>query len=107
MKREPRKVWEKRVHRWERSGLPARAFAAREGVSRSTLTWWRWRLRGGRAAVERPAFVEVEPLVVAKAEVVAPAAGIELVLPDGVRLVVQPGFDGGELRRLLSILEGR
>jgi len=30
-----------------------------------------------------------------------------VVLPSGVRLVAHPGFDGGDLRRLLAILEER
>lgn len=48
--RASRDEWALRVRRWERSGLSAGGFAAREAVSAKSLAWWRWKL-GGRAAV--------------------------------------------------------
>jgi hypothetical protein len=42
--------WSKTVERYKRSGLSARAYAAREGLSASTLSWWSSQLvRGTRA----------------------------------------------------------
>ena len=40
-KRESRAVWERRLVRWEKSGLTRVEFARREGVNPSTLGWWR------------------------------------------------------------------
>jgi len=37
----------------------------------------------------------------------SPAAAFEVVLPDGYRIGVAPGFDGVTLRALLDVLEGR
>jgi hypothetical protein len=31
------------VRRWKASGLTAEAFAVREGIAPTTLSWWRWR----------------------------------------------------------------
>lgn len=48
--RRSRAWWSKAVERYKRSGLTAGAFAAREGLSASTLSWWSSQLlRGTRA----------------------------------------------------------
>jgi hypothetical protein len=39
--------WAKVMADWERSGLDRKAFAASRGIKSGTLSWWRWRLRGG------------------------------------------------------------
>jgi hypothetical protein len=48
--RRTRSWWQGAVSRWERSGLSARAFAEREGVSSRTLYWWSSALRRGTRA---------------------------------------------------------
>lgn len=108
MARETREQWEARVQRWQRSGMDAASFAAREGVAPERLRWWRWQLGlGPRAqrAAETPRFVEVvlegrsEPPVSARAE-----AELELVIGQR-RVLVRPGFDAESLRRVLAVLE--
>lgn len=48
--RQSRAWWSKTIERYKRSGLTARAYAAREGLSASTLSWWSSQLvRGTRA----------------------------------------------------------
>ena len=98
---------------WADGGV---GFATREGINPQTLTFWKWKL--GRQATERAAsdgprdprgngtvgFVEV---LRAAATPAAPAPAFEVVLPDGYRIGVTPGFDGGTLRALLDVLEGR
>lgn len=39
-----REEWAGAVSRYERSGLTAKAFAAREGLSARSLSWWKWKL---------------------------------------------------------------
>ena len=116
MARETRAVWASRIARWQRSGLTAGRFAGREGLNPRTLTFWKWKL--GRLAPDRPAsdspheprragavgFVEVLRAAAAPASAI-PA--FEVVLPDGYRIGVAPGFDGVTLRALLDVLEGR
>lgn len=106
--REPREVWERRVRRWERSGRSCRAFAAREGVSPSTLNWWRWRLRVGAGSrrSRSPAFVQVVQPTELLAEVVGPASAkaIEIVLASGTRVVVPAGVATADLTQVLSAL---
>lgn len=42
--------WRETVARWKRSGLSAKEFAAREGVSARTLSWWSSAMRRGTRA---------------------------------------------------------
>jgi transposase-like protein len=61
--RRSRAWWSKTVERHKRSGLTARAYAAREGLSASTLSWWSSQLgRGTRAerGSAKPVALEVQ-----------------------------------------------
>lgn len=110
MARETRSKWAKRIARWARSGLDAKTFAEREGVSPETLRWWRWKLGGttrSEPATQHAAFVEVVPELVADDAARSDDAALELVLGTGVRVVVPAGFDAISLQRLLAILGGR
>jgi transposase len=116
MARETRAVWADRIGRWRRSGLTAARFAAREGINPRTLTFWKWKL--GRVATDHPAsdgsrdprragaggFVEV---LRAAASPAASVPACEVILPDGYRIGVVPGFDSATLRAVLDVLEGR
>jgi len=46
--------WRRIVDRWERSGQSASAFASKHQLSKTSLTWWRWRLRSGSNSPPRP-----------------------------------------------------
>lgn len=113
MARETRAEWAGRITRWQRSGLTAAQFAAREGVNPRTLTFWKWKLGHGRRANDEPrdyggdgtvGFVEVLRAATTPA---APAAAFEVVLPGGYRIGIAPGFDGATLSALLDVLERR
>lgn len=99
-KRESRAVWERRLVRWEKSGLTRVEFARREGVNPSTLGWWRSTLRKDEALPE-VSFVEVtvpeRPLM--------KSPPIEVVLTNGRTVRVPPAFDAGELARVLAVAE--
>jgi len=86
------------------SGLSVLEFAKRAGISAWTLYQWRRRL---------PLATDAEPTPTPKLIEVAVAqpslgagSGMVVRLDDGRRSIAVPaGFDGDELRRLLSVLE--
>jgi hypothetical protein len=94
--------WRRRISQWRASGLSLRAFCARYGLA--TASFYHWRRVLERRAAESPAFVPVH--VVADA-VSAQASALEVVLVDGRKVRVAPGFDAASLRQLLAVLEGR
>jgi hypothetical protein len=94
--------WRGWIGEWQASGLSARAFCERRGLTVASLYAWRRVLR--RRAAENAAFVPVQ--VVADA-VPAHASALEVVLADGRTVRVTPGFDAATLRQLLAVLEGR
>ena len=107
MASETRGLWAARVARWQRSGLPAPAFAAREGLNAGTLSYWKWKLRQSDRSV--PA-IAARP--VSFVELVGPALGgsdssVEIVLPAGYRVRMPAGASGDTLRTVLDVLEDR
>jgi hypothetical protein len=119
MKRTSREIWSERVHRWKASGLTAKKFAARRGLSACTLYYWSWRQSAeardsetGRLS-SAPTFVEI----VGAADVVghgSQAVGVrpvaepfEILLGDRIRIRVPVNFDEAALCRLVAILERR
>ena len=94
------------LSRWRKSGLSLRAFAAESGVSYSKLTYWKKRCSAkddvGKIA---PTLVLVR-LVGAQEEAVPPSTeSYEVHATNGRRIVVRPGFDIDELRRLIVAVE--
>jgi len=89
----------------EREGTSLARLARRSGIPLGTLSYWSWRRRRG----PRSAFVDV--VVDARAAEDRAWGGgsevspFEIVLSGGRRLVVPPGFDADELRRLLRAAE--
>lgn len=82
--RRSRAWWSKTVERYKRSGLTARAYAAREGLSVSTLSWWSSQLVRGTRAVrgsQRSVALEVQ---LAGSQVEAVAGVLEVQLRDAV-----------------------
>lgn len=97
--------WSRLVAEWKRSGLTARAFAARRGIRASTLSWWHWRLRRGGAADDRAdddvdlGFVPVE--VERTAE---DAYAWQLTTSDGHVLGVRGAIEPEALRAVLGAI---
>ena len=93
------------------SGLTAKEFAAKIGVNRHTLGYWKWRL-GAKAPLPSatglrlrpPTFVEV----VAEPHQLKTSAAdpLEVVLPGGVVVRVRSDFDSTTLRRVVDALGG-
>jgi transposase len=93
--------WRGLIEAQERSGLSAREFADLQGITLSTLYWWRSRLRRDTTELV-PVEVVSHQMVASGAE--RATAPFELSLDDSVTLRVHPGFDEAELRRLLRAL---
>ena len=92
--------WRHWIGEWQTSGLSARAFCERRGLTVASFYAWRRVLR--QRAAENAAFVPVQ--VVADA-VPTETSPLELVLTDGRAVRVLPGFDAATLRRLLVVLQ--
>ena len=93
--------WRHWIGEWQASGLSARAFCQRRGLTVASFYAWRRVLE--RRAAEKAAFVPVK--VVADA-VPTQTSALEVVLTDGRTVRVAPGFDVATLRQLLAVLEG-
>lgn len=117
--RSTRDEWRARVRGWKASGLTAQAFAAREGISAATLSWWRWRLsrdgeRVGKARtgaaprISRARFVEITGARGRAGGVIGDsqrgAIRIELA---GAAVVVGADVDAEVLGRVLAAVERR
>ena len=96
--RRSREFWVDAVTRWRRSGLTAREFADREGLSAKTLAWWSCMLgratrakrgvdqRGKRGSAERvvPLEIDLDALAPRYAAMLSiEAAGVVVRVPVG------------------------
>lgn len=85
------------VERFQRSGMTRKAFAAQEGVPRSTLDFWLY-VASHRPTPSSVMFREVEVSLPA-----AQPAGwaMEIESPEGLRIRCREALGGSELARLL------
>jgi transposase len=118
MERVGREEWAKRVQRWQDSGLSAREFAQETGLTASSLSFWKWRLKKDAESEPAPkpakhvrarAAKKVRFVELAAPLVVAPSSKSQLELTIGGRYTVRLGgdFDEAALQRLLDIVERR
>jgi transposase len=96
-----RQAWVERLGRFADCGLSPAQFCAGEGVSLPSFYSWKRRL----AAEASPAAADPGPRLL-PVRLQAPAAPVELVLPRGTILRVEPGCDLAFLRALLDALGG-
>ena len=92
-------TWGAVLDRYAASGLTAREFADKHGYNRSTLSWWKWRLRDRRvgATQSSTAFVELVPTA-------GPRRAPVRIRPDGrgFTIEVDPQTDLDLVARLLD-----
>ncbi len=91
------------------------ATARRNGVSRSLLTVWPRQYKEGRLGDGRPAFIPVAIASEPRAEPDAtkqsaapddaPGSKVEIILPNGRRLVVPAGVEPSVLSRILDVVD--
>ena len=87
------------VREFHGSGLTRAAFAREHDIPTSTLDLWLRKFGKDRRAKPATEFVAVE----LPAETESPPH-YEVVLPNGIRLVVTGGFDANEVSRLLAVV---
>lgn len=97
------------IGRYRSSGLSMKDYAAQTGVNMNILRGWAAQLRGSKvrpaakaAQHTQRAFVQVE----VDGGLSAPPAVSEILLSNGVRLVLPTGLKMQELRALLDVLGG-
>lgn len=110
LRRRSRAEAERLVSEFEQSGLRRKEFCAAHGLSVHTLDVWRRRIAQSGCGEK---LVPVEIVADGAASVGPLVAGsmarngqFRVVLPQGLRIEIDPGFDASELRRLIAALEG-
>ncbi len=93
--------WRERVHRFEASGLSAKAFCVREGFGTESLR--RWRRWCTQNPPQLPALVEVK--VAPRSPPPPPRDHMVVELAGGRRLTLEPGFGTDAVARLVAILD--
>ena len=99
--RRSRAEWSRQIALWRKSGLSARAYAAKAGLNPGTLQFWKYTL--GKEARRSSAKEAGFPLI----EVRSSAARddrFEVELSGGLRVRVPGAFDADALRRLIAVL---
>jgi hypothetical protein len=98
------------VSEFEQSGLGRREFCAARGLSVHTLDAWRKRIAQSGAREEIVPVEIVEKRSASKSSMLAGVprgnGQFRVVLAQGLRIEVDPGFDATELRRLITALDG-
>ncbi len=96
--------------RFEESGQTLKAFGEREGISYTTLQYWRRKLAGKKGA-KKPSPKAGKPTTLAPVRVVPDSRPPDVRpepfavwLSNGMSLEVPSGFDELDLRRLVGVL---
>ena len=89
--------------RHEESGLSLKAFGEREGISYTTLQYWRRKLSGKMTSPVPAALARVR-VVPDAPEVERRSSAFDVWLSNGISVEVPAGFDERELRRLVEVL---
>jgi hypothetical protein len=101
---------ERLVLEFERSGLRRKAFCEARGLNVFTLDAWRKRIGQSRTQDKIVSVEIVEDGAVPRDAMQAANVGrsgqFRVVLSQGLRIEVEPGFDAAELRRLIGALDG-
>lgn len=87
--------WRRIAEQYERSGLSRGAFCERKGIKKSSLDYWRRRVREAQ-----PAFVELKV-----AQGPAPQAVLEVLVAEKYRIQVHGGFDSDLFTHVVRTLE--
>ena len=98
------------VSEFERSGLRRKEFCSAHGLAVPTLDAWR------RRVVQSGADEKIVPVEIVEDRAANAGSGrtvngvsngqFRIVLADGLRIEIDPGFDASELRRLITALNG-
>lgn len=108
-RRRSRAEGERLVSEFEQSGLVRKEFCVARGLSVHTLDAWRRRVAQSGCGEKIVPVEIVEGRESGLGSMRAGSAGwsgqFRIVLADGFRIEVEPGFDAAELRRLIAALD--
>jgi hypothetical protein len=107
-RRRSRAEGERLVSEFEQSGLGRKEFCVTRGLSVHTLDAWRRRIAGYQGEIV-PVEIVVDDAARRGSMGVgrkAPSGQFRIVLADGLRIEVEPGFNAAELWRLIAALDG-
>ena len=96
--------WRGLVMEQAQSGRSIAKFCFERGLNSGQFYTWKKKL--GEAEAPRFVSLELAPVVETKWPARVGSRAIEVRLMRGRSLMVEPGFDAGHLRALLSVLEG-
>ena len=100
---------ERLVSEFEQSGLKRKEFCATRGLNVFTLDAWRKRIAQsqGQEKIVPVEIVEEDggPRGAMQSAVAGRGGQFRVVLSQGLRIEVDPGFDAAELRRLIAVLD--
>lgn len=92
-------LWKEHAEAWKASGLTQRAYCLQEGISHRSFIYQRNRLQ--HALKKEPlSFIEVKP---EPAVISNHTASLQLMLPNGIRLVIGNDVNCELLQTVLSI----
>lgn len=91
------------VRAWKKSGLTAREYGKQAGISHWSLYTWTTSLNQRQQSRE-PA-LRFAPVTVSEPPVETAPEPIDLVLSNGRRLRIGPGFEASMLKRLIVAVE--
>ena len=96
--------WADLVKEWEASGQSQRGFCAGRGIGQSTFRYWRRRLQGETSSDAEISGARLVPVRVCAQGPSPGDSGLRLVLGNGLRIEVAPGFDAATLQRVVATL---
>ena len=96
--RSPKQI-ESILRRFQSSGSSQAAFARENGIPQATLNSWLRKAARSESEYHAYGFVPLELPVAAP-----PTACLEIVAADGLRILVRPGCDHGDLQFILTAL---
>mgnify|MGYP001800267115 CR=1 FL=1 len=80
---------------WESSGLTRQQFCKEHGVKLGNFSYWRTRYLRSKSSKKPENFVKVTPIQ---------ATSIELIYPNGVKIVLPADSDSGTLSSLIHLV---
>jgi hypothetical protein len=107
--------WTAILNDFRRSGLTQPEFCRRRGVSLASLQYHLYKPKASKPAPDHhrsasnpnPHFVPVTILPDLIPPKIDPQSHIELILSNGRRIAVPPGFDSHTLRQIITVVEER
>lgn len=107
--------WNAILNDFRRSGLTHAEFCERRDISIHSFRKHLYGARvskpatttAGRAPASEPDFVPVTIVADPTSAIAASVQPLELILPNGRRIAVAPGFDSQTLQRLIAVVEDR